>query len=399
MPEAPLRIAHVTTVSMSLRYMILSLLKSLSEAGCEVYGICSPGPEVEAVSAAGIRYLPVPMTRSFTPARDMHSLLELYRVMRRYRFTIIHTHTPKAGFLGQLAARMAGVPIIVNTVHGFYFHERTPFVKRRFYVALEKLAARCSTMVLSQSAEDMATAVNERICEPGKIQFLGNGVDATSFDPGRIRPETRDRKRQELGIPQSVPVIGFVGRIVAEKGIRELFQAFRIVQEALPEARLLMVGPADPEKNDALDFDAAHDYGIAEGCIFTGRREDMPDLYSLMDLVVLPSYREGFPRPPMEASFMGIPSVVTDVRGCREAVDHGVNGLIVPLGNVEALAAAILRLLKNPDERMRMGQAGRRIALERFDERRIAARVLQVYSQLLKSTGSTAPEGWVTDAV
>jgi len=96
---------------------------------------------------------------------------------------------------------------------------------------------------------------------------------------------------------------------------------------------------------------------------------------------------------------MGIPSVVTDVRGCREAVDHGVNGLIVPLGNVEALAAAILRLLKNPDERMRMGQAGRRIALERFDERRIAARVLQVYSQLLKSTGSTAPEGWVTDAV
>ena len=96
---------------------------------------------------------------------------------------------------------------------------------------------------------------------------------------------------------------------------------------------------------------------------------------------------------------MGIPSVVTDVRGCREAVDHGVNGLIVPLGNVEALAAAILRLLKNPDERMRMGQAGRRIALERFDERRIAARVLQVYSQLLKSKGSTAPEGWVTDAV
>ena len=153
--------------------------------------------------------------------------------------------------------------------------------------------------------------------------------------------------------------------------------------EAIPNAQLLIVGPYDEEKPDALRPDVAERYGVAANCRFVGMRNDMPELYALMDVLVLPSYREGFPRAPMEASAMGVPALVTDIRGCREAVQHGENGLRFPVGDSDALARALIELLGDETRRAEMGVAGRRMAEERFDEQKVFDRVLGEYERLL----------------
>jgi len=386
-----IKVAHVTTVDLSLRYLLLNQLLSIQREGYQVVGISSPGAETVIIEAEGIHHIPVPMTRNLTPLADLVSLWRLYRVMRQERFTIVHTHTPKAGLLGRLAAHLANVPIVVHTVHGFYFHEHMSPAGRRFYTAIERTAARCSDLILSQNQEDVCMAIEERICLPEKIKYLGNGIDLQRFDPARLSPEDLENQRARLGLPATTPVVGFVGRLAQAKGLLELFSAVRIVQEQVPNVRLLVVGAADFPKRDAVTPDRAREYGIADSCIFTGRRQDMPDLYALMDLLVLPSYgREGIPRVLMEASAMKVPCVATDVRGCREAVEHGRNGLLVALGDVQALAEAIIDLLTDRQKAQRLGEEGRRIARERFDERRVFETIKAEYARLLSEKGLPA---------
>jgi glycosyltransferase involved in cell wall biosynthesis len=385
--DGPARVAHVTTIDLSLRYLLLQQLGTIRERGYAVTGISSPGAEVGALLAAGIAHEAVPMTRRITPLQDLVSLVRLYRTMRRGRFTVVHAHNPKPGLLAQVAARLARVPVVVNTLHGFYFHERSRPAVRRFYVALEKLAARCSDVIFSQNEEDVETALRERIARPGQIRFLGNGIDLSRFDPVRVGPEARWRTRAALGIAEDAPVVGFVGRLVAEKGIGELLEAARTVRARVPETRFLLVGMLDLEKPDHVRPEVAEGLGLGDACVFTGIRQDMPELYRAMDVFVLPSYREGFPRAPMEAAAMRLPCVATDVRGCRQAVAHGRNGLLVPPGAAGALAAAILELLGDPELARRLGEEGRRRAVAEFDERRVFAQVLAEYERLLTEKG------------
>jgi glycosyltransferase involved in cell wall biosynthesis len=393
------KVAHITTIDMSLRYLLLSQLCSVRQAGYEVSGISSPGPDVPAIEAAGIRHIPVKISRDpFTPLQDLEALWQLYRNFRREHFTVVHTHNPKPGFLGQIAAKMAGVPIIVNTLHGLYFHDHMHPALRRFYIALEKIAARCSDVILSQNGEDIETAIQEQICPPQKIKYLGNGIDVQRFDSTNLSLQEIARKRLEVGLPEGAKVVGFVGRLVREKGLLELFAAARIVQERVRSLRFLFVGPVDTLKRDALTPDAARKYGIADICHFLGMRQDMPALYALMDVFVLPSYREGFPRAPMEASALGVPCIVTNIRGCREVVEHGRNGLLVPLGNIQALADAIVELLTDREKAQRMGEEGRRVALERFDERLVFEKVKAEYARLLQEKGLPVPQLLTTPA-
>lgn len=378
------RVAHVTTVDSSLRYLLLNQLKRIHGEGYEVCGISADGPDVATVEAEGIPHFAVPMTRRFTPLADLGALWALTRLMRRERFDVVHTHTPKAGLLGQLAARLSGVPVVVNTLHGFYFHEATKPLPRRFYVWMERIAARCSDVILSQNKEDIATAVSEGIAGPALLKWLGNGIDIVRFDRSRLSKDKLNALRSEIGLRPDRPVVGFVGRLVEEKGILDLLEAATSVVAQVPGTELLIVGPYDDEKPDALRPDVAERYGLSEQCRFLGMRDDMPELYALMDVLVLPSYREGFPRAPMEASAMGVPAVVTDIRGCREAVEHGVNGLLFPVGDVDALARALVDILTDEPRRRRMGEAGRAMAEEHFDEQKVFERVLDEYARLLR---------------
>ncbi len=377
------RVAHVCTIDLSLRYLLGNQMQHLQRAGFDVIGISAPGPHVSWLEDHGLRHVPVEMKRAFTPTSDLGAVLDLARVMKREKLTIVHTHNAKPGLLGQLAARLAGVPIVVNTIHGFYFHEGTPLLKRRFYVLLEQLAASCSSDILSQSKEDLETAVAEHICDREDIEHLGNGIDVERFNPARVQGD-RGKVRAALGLAADALVVGFVGRLVEEKGIRELWAALAGLRARFPTLKLMIVGETDTHKDDALGRDDAKAAGVDDLCVFTGWRDDLPGLYAAMDVCVLPSHREGFPRTPMEASAMGVPVVATDIRGCSEAVEAGVNGLLVPVKDPGALARALEQLLLDEGARRRLGAGGRALALARFDERRIFGTVERHYRELLR---------------
>lgn len=392
--DAPVKVAHVSTVAASLHGLLLNQMSSLGDAGYEICGISTSGPEVRAIEALGIAHFAVSLSRNLSPFQDLVSLWNLWRVMRRERFTIVHTHTPKAGLLGQLAARMAGVPVVVNTVHGFYFHEKMKPGARRFYITFEKIAALCSDRILSQNKEDMETAIHERICTREKIHHLGNGIDLEQFAPECVRAEETTRLRVAHALPEGTPVVGFVGRLAGRrKGFLDFMAAAREISAVHSGTRFLIIGSADTGKPDAVEPSIAADYGIADRCVFAGHRgnAELPAFYSLMDLLVLPSLFEGVPRVVMEAAAMGVPAVVSDVKGNREAIIHESTGLLVPLADVPALTGAILRLLRDPALAAQMGAAGRRLATERFDERVVFARIRAEYEALLKTAPPSRP--------
>jgi glycosyltransferase involved in cell wall biosynthesis len=390
-----MKIAHITTVASTLNLLLLNQLGSIRQAGYEVVTISTPGADVSIVEATGFRHIPVPMERSISPVADLVSLWRLYRVVRREGFTIVHTHNPKPGLIGQLAAKMARTPIIVNTVHGFYFHQHMSPARRQFFISMEKVASHCSDVILSQNSEDIQTAIQEGICPVEKIQLLGNGIDLSQFDPDRIAHSALRQKRAELGFTEGAPVIGFVGRLAAKrKGFLDYLLAGQQVIKNVQDVRLLIVGAPDPGKSDTVDPAILNDSSLSTHSVFMGRRpyQEMPLLYALMDVVVLPSLFEGLPRVVMEASAMGVPVVTTNVRGNREAVEHGSNGLLVPLGDVQALADAIIELLTDQEKAQRMGEEGRRIALERFDERLVFEKVKAEYARLLHEKGLPLPK-------
>jgi glycosyltransferase involved in cell wall biosynthesis len=378
-----LKVAHVATVDLSLRFMLLNQMRSLSQEGYCVSGVSASGPHVPVIEAHGIRHIPVKLTRSITPFADLAALWRLYRLMRRERFTIVHCHTPKAELLGQLAARLAGVPIVVDTFRGIYDRAGGGRIQRWLLVAMSRIAAWCADLVLCQSRDAAAALVRDRLCASDRVVVLGNGIDIRSFDRTRVDEAALAATRKALGLDAARPVVGFVGRLVREKGILDLFQAMSMVRARVPNAQLLVIGPADNDKPDAVTPDDARRFGLDEYCVFTGLRTDMPQLYALMDVFVLPSFREGLPRAPMEAAAMAVPCVVTDIQGCREVVEHGRNGMLVPTGSPSALADAIVTLLTHRDLASRMGRAGREKALESFDEERVFSAVKLAYARLL----------------
>lgn len=388
------RIAHITTIDWFFRYLLVNQLVALRETGYNVTGISKRGGYSDYLNEKGIRHINLQFTRNFTPFKDLATLLRLYRILRRERFALIHTHTPKPGLLGQIAAWMARVPVIVNTIHGYYFHENMTGFWRRFYITVEKIAAHFSSLVFFVSEEDMLTASREGICPPEKMRRLGPGgigVDIQRFNRRNISQSTLETKRTELGILPETKVVGFVGRLVEEKGINELLEAASIVHRQIPNLRILLVGPIDDEKPDVVKPEKAREYGVEDICIFLGNRSDVPELMALMDIFVLPSYREGFPVVLMEASSMSVPCITTDVRGCREVVVNNRNGIVVPLKNVQALSSAIVEVLTDDNLAQKLGGNGRLIAETRFDERIMFQNLKTEYARLLREKGVTIP--------
>jgi glycosyltransferase involved in cell wall biosynthesis len=237
---------------------------------------------------------------------------------------------------------------------------------------------------LSQNPEDIPTAIRERLVSPERIEFLGNGIDLQEFRPARLRPEERDAKRRELGLGPEHVVVGMVARVVREKGYVEALQAARNLRPRFPKARYLFVGDFDGDKPDALSRSILDEFGLSTEVSFLGHRTDVSDLYAAMDVFILPSYREGFPRAPMEAAASGIPAIVTDTRGCRETVVHDVTGYLVPVADADALGDSLARLLADPELRARFGAAARQKAIAEFDEQIVFQRVLRTYSRLVE---------------
>jgi glycosyltransferase involved in cell wall biosynthesis len=385
----PVKVAQVTTVDMTLRYVLLCQLRDLKRRGYEIAGISTPSSDGMVLCEEGIRLIALTMTRRITPIRDLISLCRLVHVMRREQFSIVHTHTPKANLLGQCAARLANVPVRIATVHGLLFTERTPLLKRWCFEVIERLSALWAHRVFLINKDDLETVLKRRIVKEEQIFLLpaGLGVDVELFDPWKVSTLAIQQRREALGIPEHCKVIGFVGRLVVEKGVLDLFEAVVRVSAVIKNLRVLFIGPVDDAKADAVEPGIAAHYGLSKICVFAGLQDDMPECYALMDVLVLPSHREGQPRVTMEASAMGLPCIGTDIRGIREQIKHRKNGLLVPPGNPDALAEALLDVLSDPEAARRLGDEGRRIALERFDQRTAFESVHRQYARLLSQNG------------
>lgn len=383
------RVLHLTTTPMSLWWLLAAQLHAFRAAGFEVMTASGPGEHRDALIEAGFEHTIVPgLGRSVDPRSDIRAAKELIPAIARIRPDIVHTHNPKPGVLGRIAGRLANAPIIINTVHGLYAQPGDPLTRRAFVYAAERFAATFSDVELVQNSEDVAMLRRLGIAQD-RIRLLGNGIDLERFRPTTESSYEAHKLRHQLRIPADVPVVGIVGRMVAEKGHHDFLRAVRQLRgSGCREFVPVVVGPEDPAKSDAIS-PATIGAMRAEGFRVLGARSDMETVLSLMDVFVLPSKREGFPRAAMEACAMGIPVVASDIRGCREVVVDGHNGSLVTLGNVSGFADAIGRLLDDDALRHRQGQAGVARAQAEFDQQRVITRTFEAYSEQL------CRRGWV----
>ena len=392
------RLIHVTTADISLSLLLGPQLRAFAEAGYEVIGVSAPGPFTEELESWGIEHRALKhATRSMAPHRDAGAMFELYKLFRELKPAIVHTHNPKPGLYGRIAARSARVPAVVNTVHGLYALPEDKLVKRSVVYSLERLASMCSDAELVQNPEDIATLL--KIGVPSKkIRLLGNGVDLTRFRPRdadapnplqekqqeKQQEKLREKLRGDLGVGASTVLCGVVGRLVWEKGYREVFAVAEALKKRGVDAAFIVIGPEDPEKSDGVDKPAIAD-AEANGVRFLGMRSDVEDLYSAMDLYILASYREGFPRSAMEAAASGLPIIATDIRGCRQVVEHGATGLLVPPRDSHALTSAVLEIIQDPTKRGDMGRRAATKATSEFDQQRVMDITLETYERLLSA--------------
>ena len=381
--ENKIRIVHVCAIDWTVQFMLKPQIKALQKAGYDVCAMCSSNKYLQVLEKNGIKIIQIDICRAFTPLQDLRTLWQLYRRFRKGGFDIVHTHTPKISLLGQMAAYYARVPVIVNTVHGFYFHDNMRPLKRKFYILMEKIAAKFSSKILSQSKEDIDTAIKLKICKPEIIRQLGNGIDLNRFCKKRFDTNFAVKKRKELNLQEDAFVVGIVGRLVREKGYMELFEALSGLLKKGYNVRLLSIGPKEPEKPDAISVSETDRFEISDRVHFCGQREDVDELMMTMDIYTLPSYREGYPRSAMEASAMSLPVIATDIRGCREVVDDGETGFLVPVRDAKALEQAIERLIENKELRSEMGKKARKKAEVVFDEQNVINIIMEEYKELL----------------
>ncbi len=385
MTPRPIRLVHIMTVPYSFTYLA-GQVSYMKARGFEIYGLSAPGELLSLFSEReGISVQAIEMTKRITPLLDLVALLRIWRWLRRVRPDIVHGHTPKGGFLGMLGAWLARVPVRIYHIRGLRFVTATGW-KRHLLVWIEKLSCRFAHEVLCVSASLRAQAVADGLCSAEKIKVLGggsgNGVDSINrFNPSKVLASSRSEIRAKYGIPNDAAVLGFIGRMVWSKGIVELAEAWRSLRNEYPYLHLLMVGRAEPE--DPLPAEVEELLRRDPRIHLTGEEWNTPPLYAAMDIVVLPTYREGFPNVLLEAAAMSLPVVATAVPGCVDAVQNGITGTLVPPYDSQRLAEAIKGYLENPELRRQHGSAARERAVREFRQETIWLAMYEEYLQCL----------------
>lgn len=357
----------------------LTLLKPqccfLRERGFEVQFSFTPGSQTALLRKEGYTVHEVSISRRLNPIADIISIFKLISLFKRENPDIVHTHTSKGGGVGRIAAFFARVPCVIHTIHGFPFDENFTWVKKTIYSIIERLLARLTDILLSQSSEDISTAKRLRILSrSGLPVYIGNGIDIDRFMRSSYSGK-REKTRSGLGISDDTAMIITVGRINKEKGYYELIEALR--DQKADEWVAVFVGADDGEKLNIQNLVSKYD--LKDKVFFLGRRDDIPELLNASDIFVLPTHREGVPRSVIEAQAMGLPAIVTNIRGCREIVIHEETGIIVPPKQVYPLTNAIDRLIKDKFLRCNMGLAGRKRTSECFSEMVVFERIMKVY--------------------
>jgi glycosyltransferase involved in cell wall biosynthesis len=384
-----IKVVHIVNFDLGLKIHLGNYMRYQRDQGYCVSAITQPGRWItqDTTIFDGIFVKIMMFKPRISPLVDFSTLMRLIHYFLQERFDVVHTHTVKPGLLGRIAAKMVGVPVIAHTVHGFYFYEGMSPIQYRLHVLIEKLGSACCDLILSQNKQDIETGIQERIFPSEKIHYLGNGIDLKRFDPSRVSHEKVMTLQNDLGILPHQVVIGFVARWEREKGIYEFLEAASHLKSKGVKAKYLIIGAYQAQKRTAvLPQGLLTKYGLGEEIILLGFLDHIPELLTLMDIVVLPSHgREGIPRILMESAALGKPVVATKVRGNVEAVEDGVTGLLVPVRDGLALAEGILRLVRNPEYAAEIGRQARHRALIHFDERFFFWKTDIAYRRLLET--------------
>ncbi|MAO18616.1 MAG: glycosyltransferase family 1 protein [Muricauda sp.] len=378
------KLIRITTVPISLGGLLQGQSKFMSQF-YEVVGISSDKENLEKVGAKEeIRVIPVNLTRKITPIQDLKALITLYKILRKEKPFIVHSHTPKAGTIGMMAARMAGVPHRLHTIAGLPLVEATG-LKRVLLNAVEKLTYSCATKVYPNSVGLQEIVLDHKFTNTKKLKVIGhgssNGIDTSYFDPSLYSTATKLELRKKLKLTDDDFVFVFVGRLVGDKGINELIAAFKKILEEHTNVQLLLVGNPEEELDPMLpeteEFIFKSDKVIA-----TGWADDVRPYFAISDCLTFPSYREGFPNVVMQSGAMGLYSIVSDINGCNEIVKEGVNGTIIPTKNTEALFNAMKHVLDNKEKFATEKGVYREMIKKRYERSFIWNELLKEYQEL-----------------
>lgn len=382
MSQHSIKLLRITTVPMSLRYLLRGQMRFMASKGLDIFMASASGKEVEeVVKHEGLPHVTFNLTRSITPITDLKVFWQLARWMRTEGVQIVHSHTPKAGLLAMLAARLAGVPLRLHTVAGIPWMEKRGF-KRWLLKNVDRLAYASATHVYSNSFGLSDFMKSEKLVKQKKLKVIGqgssNGINTDFFSP-EYSDRTKSELRKELNLTDDDFVFCFIGRVVNDKGMTELAQAFKAMP---PKARLLVVGPfeddLDPISNEARVF-LETDPRVKT----LGYKNDVRLFLKASDALVFPSYREGFPNVPMQAGAMNLPSIVSDINGCNEIIEHERNGLIVPVKDGIALGEAMNRLMAETDLLTTLTTNARPMIVDRFQQEHVWNEIYKEYLRLL----------------
>ncbi|MBN2470719.1 MAG: glycosyltransferase family 4 protein [Anaerolineae bacterium] len=381
---------HIVTVPLSLVFFS-GQLRFMQARGFDIHVMSSPGELLDRYAGQeAVTPHAVEMPRRITPVQDLLAVRQIWQVLRAEKPVIVHGHTPKGGLLGMIAAWLAHVPVRVYQVRGLPFLGAAG-LKRALLRGTEQVSCLLAHRVICNSASNLEVIVSEGICPRHKATVLlngsGNGVDAEGrFNPARY-PDARGRIRQQFGIPHDAVVIGFVGRMVHDKGVDEMIAAWQMLREDYPQLHLLFVGSYEPQDPIAEQSRAAitgderiHVTGLLPSW-------DVPPYYLAMDVMTLPSHREGFPNVVLEAGAMGLPVVATRIPGCVDALKEGETGALVPVDDADSLAHALERYVADVDLRAAHGQAGQVRARHDFRPEAIWEALHLEYEGLLEQAG------------
>ncbi|HEY3243849.1 MAG TPA: glycosyltransferase [Phycisphaerae bacterium] len=387
-----MRICHVATSDMTLGLLFAGQLRYKIELGFEVWGVCAPGPFVEAARAEGVHVHTLPIQRERLTPRDAVTLVRLIWFFLWHRFDIVEISTPKAVLLGSLAAWLTRQPLRIVTLRGAYYETQTG-LKRAAFLWAQRLGCALATRVVTICHELRAMALRDRVCRPDKLRTYlsgsSNGIDLARFSPTAERMACGRALRRQYQVPDEAIVIGNVGRLHREKGIVELLEAFESLLARGRPVWLLLVGGFDTVH--VLPDDVRRRIETHPRIINVGQQSRTENFYPAMDIFAFPTYREGFGNVALEASAMGLPLVASDVIGCRESAPAGIASIAVPPRDSRPLAAALDQLVCNPDLRRHLGESGQRRAREQFAREKLWRAILADYAELLARQGKSLP--------
>lgn len=381
------KICIITTMWSSINNWIKPFLGEYNARGIDVTIVCNMDEDYERELTNQYPFVhtyPVAFPRGIDVGGSVKSILVLYKFFRKNKFEMVQYSTPNASMYAAVASKLAGIPVRLYCQWGMVYVTMTGF-KRKVFRFLEKMVCSFSTMVQPDSEGNLTFCREQGFYDESKSCVIWNGsakgLDLTAFDITQKQAYAKEIKEQ-YGIPEDAPVVGFVGRLGEEKGCNELFRAFQKIKETVPNVKLLFVGPIEKEKS--IDPELLEYFWKCDDIIKTDRVTHVEKYTSAMDVFVLPSYREGFGMSVVEASAMEVPVVVTEYPGPSSAMLDGVTGYAVPVRDDEKLCQCILTLLQDEQLRNKMGVAGRKFAEEAFEQKTFISKYMENRTELLK---------------